>query len=369
MNKTKFIVSAAFCSLLGTSALRADIKVGVILPTTGSEETCGIDMLHTVQLAADEINAKGGVFGQKFVLESVDDACDPQTAVAAASKLVSLNVDSVVGGYCSGATLPTLKIYGDAGIPFMISTANSPKFLDVDMGTAFQMNAAGIFQVDTAMALFNKLGVKRVAVIHQGDGYSEGVATLTKEKWTAQGKELAAFEMVTKGEPDMSSLVTRIRSRNADMVFWTAYFADGALLIKQLRQGGYTGKIVVGDGCMDEHLITIGGKATEGVYCLSNPTPEFVPGGKQFAEKYKAKFGVEPGPYSALTYDSFMLLADAYKRAGTKDKKAVLKALAATKNFHGMTGDLTYGDKHYRNASNYVLLEVKNQKWALSKTL
>jgi branched-chain amino acid transport system substrate-binding protein len=369
MNKNTFIATAAFCAMLGASPMRADIKIGVILPTTGSEETCGIDMLHTIQLAADEINAKGGVLGQKFTLEAVDDACDPQTAVAAASKLVSLNVDAVVGGYCSGATLPTLKIYGDAGIPFMISTANSPKFLSVDMGTAFQMNAAGIFQVDTAMSLFNKLGVKRVAVIHQGDGYSEGVASLTKEKWTGQGKELVAYEMVTKGEPDMSSLVTRIRSRNADMVFWTAYFADGALLIKQLRQGGYRGKIVVGDGCMDEHLITIGGKATEGVFCLSNPTPEFVVGGKAFAAKYKAKFGVEPGPYSALTYDSFMLLANAYKRAGTKDKPAVLKALAETKDFHGLTGDLTYGDKHYRNSSNYVLLEVKNQKWALSKAM
>ena len=153
-----FAVSALLAVAVGPAV--ADIKVGIMVPTTGSEATYGKDMENAVKMAVDELNAKGGVLGQKFSTFTADDGCDPQMVTAAASKITSAGVDAVVGGYCSGATLPTLKIYADAGIPFVITAANSSKFSDMNPGNAFLVNAIGSYQVETAVALFKKLGVK-----------------------------------------------------------------------------------------------------------------------------------------------------------------------------------------------------------------
>jgi len=367
--KTTALLFAAAVLLVGspTGPARADIKVGIMVPTTGSEATYGKDMENAINMAVEEINAKGGVLGQKFTTVTGDDGCDPQMATAAASKIVSSGVDGVVGGYCSGATLPTLKIYADAGVPIIIPAANSTKFIDLNPGNAFLINALGNYQVDTAMALFKKLGAKKIAIVHQGDGYSEDLASLTKKRWTEAGNQVVAYELVNKGEQDDSAVVTRIKSQSPDLVFWTAYYADGALLIKQLRAAGYKGKITVGDGSTDAKLIELSGKAADGVNALSNPLPEFLPKGKKFIEEYKAKFHVDPGPYSALSYDGMNLLCDAIKRAGTVDKKAVAAALKATKDFQGISGSISFTDKNLLAHSNFVVLVVKGGKFQLAQ--
>ena len=360
-----FAATVLLFALAGPSI--ADIKVGIMVPTTGSEATMGKDMENAIKMAVDEINAKGGVLGQKFTTVTADDGCDPQMATAAASKLVASGVDAVVGGYCSGATLPTLKIYADAGVPMVIPAANSTKFIDLNPGNAFLINAIGTYQVDTAVDLFKKQGVKKIAIIHQGDGYSEDLASLTKKRWTEMGNEVVAFEVVNKGEQDNSALVTRIKSKAPELVFWTAYYADGSLVIKQLRAGGYKGKIAVGDGTTDAKFIEIAGKAADGVYALANPLPEFLTEGKKFVQDYKAKFKVNPGPYSALSYDGMYLLADAIKRAGSVDKKAVTAALKATKGFKGISGPVSFTDKNLLARSNFVVLVVKDNKFNLAK--
>jgi branched-chain amino acid transport system substrate-binding protein len=181
------------------------------------------------------------------------------------------------------------------------------------------------------------------------------------------GNEVVAFEVVNKGEQDHSALVTRIKSKAPDLVFWTAYYADGALVIKQLRTGGYKGKIAIGDGSTDAKLIEIAGKSADGVYALANPLPEFLTEGKKFIQDYKAKFKVNPGPYSALSYDAMNLLADAIKRAGTTDKKAVAAALKATKEFKGISGPVSFTDKNLLARSNFVVLVVKDKKFNIAK--
>lgn len=369
MGKKLFIgiLMVALMSLLAGSAMAADLKVGIMVPTTGSEATYGQDMENSFKLAAEEINAKGGVNGMKIVTVTADDACDPQAAAAAASKLVSAGVTAVVGGYCSGATIPTLKIYGDAGIPFVICAANSTKLIGANPGNVFMVNSTGDYQVETAMTLFKEKKVKKLAIIHQGDAYSEDLAKLTKDKWSAGGGEVVAYEVVNKGEQDHSALVTRIKSKAPDMIFWTAYYADGALVIKQLRQGGYTGQITVGDGSNDVKLIEIAGKAADGVYCLSNPMVEYLPAAKAFGENYKKAFKRDTGPYSSLSYDGMNLLADAVNRAKSADKKAIIAALKATKDFKGIAGPIFFTEKNTLGRSNFVILQVKGNKWTLYK--
>ena len=171
MKKSLFLstVGSALAGMLLLSqvAVAEDLKIGIMVPTTGSEATSGKDMENAIKLAAMEINKAGGVLGMNIVTMTGDDACDPQQGTSAASKLVSAEVTGVVGGYCSGATLPTLKIYGDAGVPFVVAAANSTKLIGANQGNAFQVNSTGFDQVNTAIDLFSGKGISKLAIIHQ----------------------------------------------------------------------------------------------------------------------------------------------------------------------------------------------------------
>jgi branched-chain amino acid transport system substrate-binding protein len=366
------LLSGAFALAAGIfmsagMAAAADITIGVLVPTTGSQATDGKDMANAVQLAANQINAKGGVLGSKITLSVQDDGCDPQQAVSAASKLVSENVTGVVGGYCSGATLPTLKVFGDAGIPFVITAANSTKLVDADPGDAFLVNSTGDDQVKTAVELLQSKKVKKLAVVDEGDAYSADLARITSDLWPKAGGQMASTEVVNKGEQDFSALVTKIKGEKPDAVFWTAYYDDGALLIKQLRQAGYRGMILLGDGNNSPKIFEIAGQAANGVYLLSNPTVEDLPNAKTFSADYKKQFKQDPGPYSALTYDGMGLLANAIKRAGSTDKAKIVAALKTTKNYEGISGPVNFTPKNTLNRSNFVILMAKGGKWTLYK--
>ena len=362
---TQAVISGVvIAATIGSAALAQDtISIGVLVPTTGSEATYGQDMANAVTIAQKSINDAGGVLGKQLSMVVGDDACDPQQSVNAASKLVSQGVAAVVGGYCSGATLPTLKIFGDAGLPFVITAANSTKLIPANPGNAFMINSTGDDQAAKAVEFLGGKGVKSIAIVDQGDAYSQDLATLTNESWTAAGNTVVAMETVNKGEQDYSAIVTSIKSANPDAVFWTAYYADGGLLIRQLRQSGYQGLIAVGDGSNSSAIFDIAGKAAEGVFAFSNPTAEFLPEAKAFSETYKAEFGNDPGPYAPLTYDGMQLLASAMTDAGTTDGKAVIEALAATDGKEWLAGPISFTDENTLARSNFIVLEGKNGAW------
>jgi branched-chain amino acid transport system substrate-binding protein len=345
----------------------ADIKIGVLVPTTGSEATYGQDMANAVQIAIDEINKAGGVNGSQLTKVVGDDGCDPQQAVNAATKLASSGIAGVVGGYCSGATLPTLKIFGDAKLPFVITAANSTQLIPANPGNAFMINSTGNDQVAKATEYFKSKGIKSLAIVNEGDAYSQDLANLTKKAWEADGNTVPDFETVNKGEQDFSSVVTKIKSANADAVFWTAYYADGGPFIKQLREGGYQGLIAVGDGSNSPDLFKLAGDAAEGVIGFSNPTAEFLPGAKAFTDTYTKQFGNAPGPYAPLTYDGMKLLAWAIGEAGSTDSAKVIAALKSADFKDTLSGPISFRDDHTLARSNFIVLEGKGGAWTLAQ--
>ncbi len=366
---SKTLIAAAVAAVIfAPEAFAQDkISIGVQVPTTGSEATYGKDMANAVQIALDEINAKGGLLGKTVEMIIGDDACDPQQAVNAATKLVSQGVVGAVGGYCSGATLPTLKIYGDAKIPFVITAANSTKLIPANPGNVFMINSTGDDQATKVVEFLKGKGIKSLAIVNEGDAYSQDLANLTRDGWTGTGNKVVAFETVNKGEQDYSAVVTAIKAASPDAAFWTAYYADGGLFIRQLRQAGYQGVIAVGDGSTSVQLFDIAGRAAEGVYAFSSPTAEFLPGAKAFADTYKQKFSSAPGPYAPLTYDGMQLLAWAIKKAGSTDSKAVIDALSSANGQEWLAGPISFTKKNTLARSNFVVLEGKNKAWALAK--
>ena len=339
------------------------MQIGVQVPTTGSEATYGTDMQNAVELAVQEINDNGGLLGQQVEIVVGDSACDPQAAVNAASKLASQDVVGVVGGYCSGATLPTLKIYGDANIPFVIAAANSTQLIPANPGNAFMINSTGADQAAKAVEFLESQGVETLAIVDQGDAYSQDLAKLTTESWQDAGHEVVARETVNKGEQDYSALVTKIKSESPDAVFWTAYYADGGLLLRQLRQGGYQGVIAVGDGSNSPQLFDIAGRAADGVFAFSNPTAEFLPQAQAFSETYREEFGNAPGPYAPLSYDGMQLLAWAIEKAGTTDHQAVIDALASADGQEWLSGPISFTDENTLARSNFIVLEGQGGEW------
>jgi len=367
--KWKFAIGGlAVAAVLTIPAMADDgIKIGVLVPTTGSEATYGQDMANAIQIAIDEINKAGGLEGKQLSEVVGDDGCDPQQAVNAATKLASSGVVGVVGGYCSGATVPTLKIFGDAKLPFVITAANSTKLIPADPGNAFLINSTGNDQVAKALEVFKAKNVKSLAIVNEGDAYSQDLATLTQKAFTAAGGTVPDFETVNKGEQDFSAVVTKIKAANPDAVFWTAYYADGGPFIKQLREGGYQGLIAVGDGSNSPDLFKLAGDAAEGVIGFSNPTPDFLPNAKAFSDTYTKKFGNAPGPYAALSYDGMKLLAAAITTAGSTDSAKVIAALQASDFKDGLAGEITFRPDHTLARSNFIVLEGKGGAWTLAK--
>ncbi len=344
-----------------------DVLIGIMVPVTGSEAADGIDMENAALQAFDEINQAGGVLGYRIVTSTGDDECDPSKATAAASKLISEEVVAVVGGYCSGATLPTLTLYGDAGVPFVIAASNATSLIEENPGWAFMINSTGDAQAAKAVEWFEGLGVETIALVDDGSAFSVDLKDQTKMQWEAAGHAVVAEDRVETGTQDFSAVVTRILAANPDAVYWTAYQGLGALLIRQLRQDGYEGVIMVGDGSSAPELLDLAQAEGEGVYCTAPPVVDFLPAAQNFIAGYEARFPREPGAYAGLMYDAAYLLVDAIERAGSFDGEAIKNALAATDGFEGITGPIGFTPQNTLNRSNFVILVGEGGRWTLAE--
>ncbi|KNE83851.1 MULTISPECIES: branched-chain amino acid ABC transporter substrate-binding protein [Streptomyces] len=344
------------------------IKLGMLTPLTGSSAAIGPYMKDGAQLAVDEINAKGGVDGRKLSLTVEDEACDPKTAAAGAAKLVSADIDISVGGYCSSATLPTLSIFGKAHIPMLIPAANSADLVSQKQQNVFLLNGTGIQQAEAASKFIKAAGSKGVALVDDNTSYSTDITKRTEEGLKQSGVEVVNHQSVTAGESDYSGAINAVLDSKADFIYWTGYYQEGGLLIKQLKAAGYKGEIMVADGSVDAKLIQIAGqKNAQGVFATMTQTPQTIPGGEAWVAKYKEKFGSEPGPYSTQAYDAVRVAAEAVRKAGSTDGQAVTSALEQIDGLEIFSGPLKFTAQHTLSAGGFDILVVRDDNFVLNK--
>jgi len=361
----------AFCVVTGACRRSSgpsdtgNIKIGVLVPVSGSEAYFGNDMYNSFALAVDHVNAAGGVLGRMLeLLPPADDGCDALMAAQAATMITSQNPHFVVGGYCSGATIPALQEFYDKDLIMLVSAANSTRITDLGLKQTFMINSPGTHQVDSLIMLLNSLGVKKVATIHQGDDYTQNLSDICRSKLPAAGFEIVATEVMEKGAPDVSAIVTAIRNSQAEFVYWCGYFADGGNVIRQLRQGGYTGYICAGDGSASTELITACGPAGEGVFVTSPPYVEFSEGGEEFLAAFKGKYGQDPGAYATLCYDTIWLLKTAIEQAGTTRTEAVRDRLQSAR-YQGLSGLISFAPNRELAISNFIIIQIQNGVYTL----
>jgi branched-chain amino acid transport system substrate-binding protein len=339
------------------------IRIGVLVPLSGTNAYFGNDMLNAYKLAVSEINAAGGVLGRQLVLVEADDGADPGMAAQAAELIISRNVDFVVGGYASGATIPTLQPFHDANLMMLISASNSTRITDLGL-PHFMINSPGSHAVITLADLCKHLGVQSVALIHQGCDFSQNLAQLSAAELPEHGISIATTEVMAAGAPDVSAIVTSINNSGADFVYWCGYPADGSNVIRQLRNGGYEGYIAVGDGSASSELIEFSGEAGEGVFVTSPPFVEFAQGGEKFVTDYIAMFKDEPGTYATLCYDTIYLLKTAIEKAGSIETDAVRSAVQDIE-FQGLSGLIRFTPEREPELSNFIVLRIENGKFVL----
>lgn len=344
------------------------IKLGMLTPLTGSSAAIGPNMRNGAQLAVDEINAKGGVKGRKLELTVEDEACDPKTAAAGAAKLVSDEIDISVGGYCSSATLPTLSRFNKADIPMIIPAANSADLVAQKLPNVFLLNGTGIQQAEAAAKFIKEQNSTAVALLDDNTSYSTDITKRTEQNLRPMNVTVATKQSVTAGESDYSGAVNAVMNAHADFVYWTGYYQEGGLIIKQLKAAGYIGKIMVADGSVDPKLIEIAGQQNaQGVFATMTQTPQTIPGGESWIKSYQDKFGAAPGPYSTQAYDAVRVAAEAVRIAGSTDGGKVIKALESIDGFTIFSGSLKFTPEHTLSEGGFDILVVKGDNFALNK--
>jgi branched-chain amino acid transport system substrate-binding protein len=355
----------------GTGAGGDTIKVGEFASLTGSEATFGQSSHKGTQLAIDDLNAAGGVLGKKFDLITEDDQSQAGQPATAVRKLISSDgVVAVLGEVASSRSLEAAPICQENKIPMISPSSTNPKVTQVG-DYIFRVCFIDPFQ-GTVMANFARQSLKLNSVAVLADvksDYSLGLAKFFKQGFTVAGGKLAAEENYSGGDKDFSAQLTAIKAANPDGVFVPGYYTEVGLIALQARQLGLTVPIFGGDGWESPSLVAIGGAALEGDYFSTHYSPEDTsPSAQDFDKKFQAKYGAMPDAMAALGYDSAMILADAIKRAGSTEGSKVRDALAATRNFPGVTGNITM-DANRDASKPAVILAIKGGAFKYIETI
>jgi len=362
-----------FLVAFASTALAADpIKVGEYASLTGKEASFGQSSHKGLVLAFEEINAAGGVLGQPFELLTEDNQTKPGESATAAKKLIARDkVIALLGEVSSGRSLEAAPIAQANKIPMIAPAATNPKVTQTG-SYIFRVCFIDPFQ-GTVMAKFAKddLHAKRVAILSSvSNAYSVGLAKYFRETFVASGGEVVAEKNFSEGDKDFRAQLTAVKAENAEAVFVPSYYTEAALIVRQARDLGITVPFFGGDGWEAPQLLEIGGAALDGCYYSTHFSPQNqAPVVQEFVKKFKARWNDEtPDAFGALGYDSAYVLADAIKRAGTTEGPKLRAALAATRNFAGVTG-ITTIDANRDASKPAAILAIKDGKLSFYKTV
>jgi branched-chain amino acid transport system substrate-binding protein len=306
------------------------IKLGVAGPHSGDLASYGIPTVRAAELVVEDINAQGGVLGRPVELLVEDDVCKPEVATNTATKLVSDGVSVVLGHICSGATKAALGIYNDASIIVMSPSATNPGLTQSgDYPNFFRTIASDDMQAKLgADFTVNKLGAKKVAVIHDKGDYGKGYAEFAKKYLEAMdGVEVALFEGITPGAVDYSAIVQKIDQSGADAVIYGGYHPEASKIVTQMKKKKMDIPFISDDGVKDDTFIKVAGEFAEGVYASGPMDVSDLPMYKEAVEKHKAKYGEDPGAFFKEGYAATLALLNGIAKAGSTEYDSVEKAL------------------------------------------
>lgn len=348
--------------VLRPSATNDEIVIAVAGPMTGAYSTFGAQMRRGAEQAVRDINAAGGIMGKQVRLEVADDACQPTQAVSVANDLVNKKVVFVAGHYCSGSSIPASEVYQDEGILQISPASTNPLFTDRGLANIFRLcgrddqqgKVAGNFMAD-------HFADKKIAIVHDKQAYSKGLAEETKKQLNARGIKEVVFDTINPGERDYSALVTKLKAAEVEILYYGGYHSEAGLIIRQMREQGMDTRLIGGDALVTQELWSITGKAGEGTMMTFGPDPRKNPGVGPLLETFR-KQGWEPEGYTLYTYAAVQIYKQAVEQAGTTETAKVAHVLK-TKTFTSVMGDASFDAKGDNKAPGYVFYEWKDGKY------
>ena len=354
------LLSATFGFAQGT------IKIGEFASMTGKEATFGQASHKGTLLAVEEVNARGGVLGKKLELITEDNQSKAGESATIVRKFISRDkVVAVIGEVASSRSLEAAPVCQNAKIPMITPSSTAPE-VTAKGNYIFRVCFIDPFQ-GTVMAKFARdtLKVRRVALITSvSSAYSVGLAKYFKERFAADGGTVVLEQRFSEGEKDFRAQLTAIKSAGVEGIFVPTYYSEAALICRQARDLGLNLPIFGADGWESPELVEIGGKAVERTYFATHYSPENQdPVVVKFNDRFRKRWGDVSDTLTGLGYDAVMMLADAIQRAGTTDSAKLRDALAATKDFKGVTGTITL-DAQRNPTKSAVVLQVKDGKFS-----
>jgi branched-chain amino acid transport system substrate-binding protein len=340
------------------------VRLGLITPLTGDVKTFGESSKNGFLMAVEDYSKKG-----KYQITTLiaDDRNDATEGTNAALKLITQDkVSGIIGPLTSKVAIPVSEIAEKNKVPMVTGTATNPKvtvfnqkrkpyvfracFIDPFQGSVAANFAARNLKAGTAAVLYDV-----------GNDYSKGLAEFFKATFEKDKGRIVGYESYQKDDVDFSALITKIGLKKPEVIFIPDYYNKVALIAKQIREKGLKGIMMGGDGWDSPELIKVGGTAIIGNYFTNHYSPERKDKiAEAFIEKYKQKHGLVPDSLAALTYDATMIYLGSLDRAGKASPEAVMKAMSTLKNYHGVTGTITY-DKNGDAIKSAVILKVEKE--------
>ncbi len=359
----KKILLISFASLFLFCGKENVIKIGAAGPMTGDQAKMGQDIAHGVALAINEWNARGGIPGKKIVVVIGDDRRDPREAVSVANKMVNEQVVGVVGHFNSSCSIPASKIYNEYGVIQITPASTNPQLTEQGFETVFRVCGRDDQQgIVGAKFVLEKLKKTQIAVLHDKTTYGQGLADEFKRNIEIdKSATIVAYESIIQGDNDFTAVLTKVKQKNPQVLYYGGIYPEAGLLIKQMRQLGMDAIFVSGDGVIDQQFINIGGEATEGSYLSFSPSIENKPSAKHFLKAYRDQYG-EPGPYSVYAYDAANIVLGAIEKTGSINCKELADEIHEMK-YEGAIGEVQFDKKGDVLVAPYIFWIVKDGKF------
>jgi ABC-type branched-subunit amino acid transport system substrate-binding protein len=358
------LVTALLATATSANAAEQVVKIGVSGPLSGANAFAGKDNENGVRLAIEELNAQKLQVGGntiRFELQSEDDAGDPKQGVTVAQKFADAKVKYVLGPYNSGVAIPASRVYNDNGI-LMSTVGTNPKITASGYPTVFRIVASDT-QVGGSVASYaaKELKVKNVGVIDDRTAFGQGIAMEFKRQAQANGMKVAGHEYTTDKATDFAAILTSLKAKRVDAIFFGGYAPQAAPMARQMKQLGLNVPLLGGDTLCSPEMAKLGGPAVgENVRCAqAGAIVAKQPGGPAFINGYKARFKRDPDVYAPSFYDQTKFIAQAMKSANSTDPAKVGAAMH-TISYQGVVGTYGYDPKGNLKKTTVTVYTFKN---------
>ena len=337
------------------------IKIGVPGAHSGDLVSYGMPSLNAARIVADEYNAKGGILGKQIEIIAEDDQCKPELATNAATKLLSEGAVAIMGSICSGATKAALPIYNDAKVVSISPSATTPELTQKGQYPYFFRTVASDDMSGHLAGAFakDKLGLKKVALLHDKGDYGRGFVNYAREILEKGGVKIVLEEGITPGAVDYGAVIQKIRQSGADGIIFGGYHPEASKLVQQLAKKKVAIPFIGPDGVKDEQFIKVAGKNAEGVYATGPTDVSKLPMNIKAREDHRKKYNAEAGAFYDNAYSATILLIEAIKAAGGTDPQKIMDALH-NNPVDTPLGKIKFDAKGDAEGASFSMYQVKN---------